>query len=691
MNQLNKIQFDKLLIRRFGDLLTVIHRDYIPSSIHDWTQELRRFTETLVLRGKTRGPREMVTWAKDIHHIAVSIAMGRPFLPLPFTKSDKSGIPRVIKPLVPFLRGPNIEKRLALSVTKVYLRIRLDPEIDLQSIEERPPNFTMNESWVRFLQKWVRKFPQPNLEWDGDWHGTTKAGPNGPALVSAHQDLQALSNDPQVLEHLKSWMSFTSPSLLRVFESLRIKWSGIAPHGTSHSTLKSLSEGGGKTRVVAIADYFTQESMKSLFRDSMKALRQLETDGTYDQRNVVERTQQAIRNGKPIHCLDLSSATDRFPVSLQEDLLCAWIGRDRSRSWRNTLTKRGFELGEENVVYGAGQPMGILSSWSIFALTHHAIIEYIAFLEGYQSFRDYVVLGDDVAIFNTTVAERYESEMKRFGVTISPAKSFKWVPGDKFDPSGEIAKRLVNREGEFSPLPYELVHTWSRAPDKEALTLRMGLQNIGLDLSHAAWETLALTLGKRSRKRFHLLTTIPSELIAPRKNLIALHNIEVTEDSPWSKIDLTMIEPVMVYFLIKDLCKKRDSIFSIHSELFEEKFWDQFKDRKGVPISRSVLGLGHLTIENLHPLVCVINNRLEKLWNVEEIISNLRNNPSQVFICWDDIFNYDFNISRTYLPRQRTNSYKQSSILLDLYRNLESGKEPGQMISETSEKNVTSV
>lgn len=83
---------------------------------------------------------------------------------------------------------------------------------------------------------------------------------------------------------------------------------------------------------MAIGDYFTQESMKALFRASMKALAQLETDGTYDQGRVVEKTRQAILEGKPIHCLDLTTATDRFPVSLQVDLLTPWIGKDRAEA-----------------------------------------------------------------------------------------------------------------------------------------------------------------------------------------------------------------------------------------------------------------------------------------------------------------------------------------------------------------------
>jgi len=97
--------------------------------------------------------------------------------------------------------------------------------------------------------------------------------------------------------------------------------------------------------------------------------------------------------------------------------------------------------------------MGILSSWSVFALTHHAIIEYSAFLEGISTFRDYVVLGDDVAIFNTKVSDRYQAIMMEVGVNISQPKSFHWVPSDPNPPSAEIAKRLLLEEDEITPIP----------------------------------------------------------------------------------------------------------------------------------------------------------------------------------------------------------------------------------------------
>jgi hypothetical protein len=100
------------------------------------------------------------------------------------------------------------------------------------------------------------------------------------------------------------------------------------------------------------------------------------------------------------------------------------IGTDRAMAWKDLLVKRDFFHSTGSVAYKVGQPMGILSSWSVFSLTHHAIIEYSASLEGIYSFRDYVVLGDDVAIFNTEVSDRYQMIMKEIGVTISQPKSF---------------------------------------------------------------------------------------------------------------------------------------------------------------------------------------------------------------------------------------------------------------------------
>jgi hypothetical protein len=90
------------------------------------------------------------------------------------------------------------------------------------------------------------------------------------------------------------------------------------------------------------------------------------------------------------------------------------------------MTCRDFQIpGGKMVRYECGQPMGLWSSWSVFALTHHAFIEFCAFQEGLkQPFLDYVVLGDDVAIFNTAVRDRYIKHLELLGVTYSKEKTF---------------------------------------------------------------------------------------------------------------------------------------------------------------------------------------------------------------------------------------------------------------------------
>lgn len=665
--------YSKTFIRRFGNLLSLVS-DHKSETRQPLERLLEDYIAQIELWCKHRGTRWTISLLKEIHTIAVKTAMGRSFDPIRFLKSCKKGIPRVIKPLEPLLRGSVEEKRVALSITKLYLRLNLEPSADVSSIEDPGTGYHLGRRWSRFLTFWVRKFRKPNLAWDGQWHSSTKAGPNGHALVSSHEDCLSLSNDPEVNENLKSWMSWSDTSLLERFNYFQDKWSKLVQGDFIHSRLFLIAEGGGKTRPVAITDYFTQESMKSLFRDSMKALKQLETDGTYNQGHIVEKTRQAVRDRKPIYCLDLSNATDRFPVSLQEDLLAAWIGRDRAQAWRKLLTHRKFSIGKEYVEYKVGQPMGILSSWSVFALTHHAFIEYCAYLEGYQSFRDYVVLGDDVAIFNSRVAKRYKLLMKRLGVTISPVKSFEWEPGSNFPPSGEIAKRLFLNEDEITPIPYDLAKIWCDTPYREMLTLRLGLKNIGLELPYAAWETLcSQSVPRRHSTESLVIATCPSDLIGRVHGLCAPFK-EVTQ-GPWKDIDFVNYPRIMSKLLMRELVRKRETFEDIEDELLNntEEFFESFRTTGG-PISLSVLGIGSSSEDELHPLAAVITGRFNRLSEMDELIDELISDPEESELGWGDVFKADFNLTETYASEERKRAWRQTSVLLKLYKWLKFGE-----------------
>lgn len=67
----------------------------------------------------------------------------------------------------------------------------------------------------------------------------------------------------------------------------------------------------------------------------------------------------------------------------------------------------------------AGQPLGYLSSWPLFALTHHILIWWCAEqVRPGDKFTKYAVLGDDVVIADHPVARVYEQSLDQLRVPI---------------------------------------------------------------------------------------------------------------------------------------------------------------------------------------------------------------------------------------------------------------------------------
>jgi hypothetical protein len=129
----------------------------------------------------------------------------------------------------------------------------------------------------------------------------------------------------------------------------------------------------GKKRVIATVDYFSQFLLKKIGAEIFRNLRKLPGDRTFtqDPHHVWEGTDS-------FHSLDLTAATDRFPLILEAKLLkYLFQNDDLSRNWVHLLVDREFELPgctTEYVKYSVGQPMGAHSSWAMFSLTHHLTV-----------------------------------------------------------------------------------------------------------------------------------------------------------------------------------------------------------------------------------------------------------------------------------------------------------------------------
>jgi len=90
-------------------------------------------------------------------------------------------------------------------------------------------------------------------------------------------------------------------------------------------------EPAGKLRVFAMVDVWTQSILKPLHDSLFALLSQLPNDGTFDQQASVKRSmQKSVAAGKS-YSYDLSAATDRLPVEIQEGIVGALYGTEVAR------------------------------------------------------------------------------------------------------------------------------------------------------------------------------------------------------------------------------------------------------------------------------------------------------------------------------------------------------------------------
>jgi len=142
--------------------------------------------------------------------------------------------------------------------------------------------------------------------------------------------------------------------------------------GTDVGRLSVKVEPAGKLRVFAMVDIWTQSILSPLHDSLFNLLSQLPNDGTFDQAASVKRCHLKAKVAGKSFSYDLSAATDRLPVEIQEYVLAALYGTEVARLWRRILTERDYYayFDEHNnslpvgipYRYAVGQPMGALSS-----------------------------------------------------------------------------------------------------------------------------------------------------------------------------------------------------------------------------------------------------------------------------------------------------------------------------------------
>jgi len=257
---------------------------------------------------------------------------------------------------------------------------------------------------------------------------STKAGPQGPSTLSIIKSILYLN-----YSQMQWILDLTSKEFHDFFTTLYSwcfnNYNKIPSFTKDENSIKNQPITGRfsivkdpecKMRIIAITDYITQCTLKPINDSLFKLLNKLPRD-RLNQNPIIENK---VSNDR-FWSLDLTAATDRFPIRLQERLL-GFIFQDKAfaASWRNLIANREYMTPEgEQLKYSVGQPMGSYSSWIAFTLSHHLVVQYCAYLEGVYPFDQYILLGDDIVIYNDKVAERYIKVMGKLGVELSLAKT----------------------------------------------------------------------------------------------------------------------------------------------------------------------------------------------------------------------------------------------------------------------------
>jgi hypothetical protein len=248
---------------------------------------------------------------------------------------------------------------------------------------------------------------------------------------------------------------FKVPLLHEIYYNIARFLSKIEPFVTKEGILGRLGlkqEAAGKMRVFAMVDPITQWVLYPLHRFIFdKILSKLKMDGTFNQTKPLFRGKEL--GWTELYSLDLSSATDRLPISIQANII-DFMFPGLGEKWINILVNREYYLPGSNstVRYAVGQPMGAYSSWAMLALTHHFIVQVSAWRACVVPvgvfFTDYAILGDDIVIANKAVKDQYLTVLKLLGVECGLHKSI-------LSPSGtalEFAKRTWHQFIDVSPI-----------------------------------------------------------------------------------------------------------------------------------------------------------------------------------------------------------------------------------------------
>lgn len=406
-----------------------------------------RINSLYATQGSRRNLRFVHTYLKEVYTVLLFRMAGSDYKPKVWIASNPSGIPKIIPAE---LRVKILNDRRVfigcLTLLGVHRVIKWFPNIDLSTILDpfKGTSKVLSDDKIKIALKALRtQVPAYLMKVKkAKFFQILSASPNDSVAIETviEDALAFLYHRDYALAFIKYLLFNRSYFVLANFLTIiALAWP-LVVFGPLKNSLKAIGRIGtvktvaGKTRVIGITNFWVQTALRPVHDAIFNILRRLPTDGTFDQRAVVDRL---LATKEPsFSSFDLSAATDRLPLELQGQVLSTIFGEKFSKLWIDVM-KIPMNYEGNTLLYSVGQPMGAYSSWAALAITHHYLVWIAA--KGYTD--RYAVLGDDV-VMHPSYGDEYLGLMKVLGVDVSLPKS---IVNSNYI---EFAKRLVNTAGD---------------------------------------------------------------------------------------------------------------------------------------------------------------------------------------------------------------------------------------------------
>nr|WLK77423.1 RNA-dependent RNA polymerase [Suillus luteus mitovirus 6] len=579
---------------------------------------------------------------------------------------DKEGWPKVLSKFKFLADSKSVkDKKVLLTILNFTRSWKLTKnewdkiEPDYSSITDKPKgNYIIPSGFInQFVRSYKLKsnIPTFNIR---DVFLSNKGSPNGPSTISAMKNItmhgyslmQSIFNltSKEGIDYYCKIYSYAMNN--EFYKDIKIK---------SLGKLSFIKDPEGKLRIVAISDYMTQLYLRPIHRILMNLLKHFDSDRTYTQD---PNAKWDFGNTDSFWSLDLSSATDRFPISLQKRLLTRIFDQKISNSWEFILKERGFLTPEgDSVQYGAGQPMGTYSSWAAFTLTHHLVVHWCAHLNGISNFNQYIILGDDIVIKNDKIAKTYIEVIGKLGVSISAQKTHvskdtyefakRWMrPKDSVELTGLPLNGLINNIKNPQIVASILYDYFiiKRNPFFSKLSLSKLVVNIYFSLPYYSFnkkskkvKKIFLTLNRRDRNR--IWTFITSLNITFNYNYDTLRNllgVKIKSDSymlPNAKEALLEYKRILTRGAAEYIMDLNRSTLALPSKLIDKFEVEDKNELVNYPIFTSISNTMHnlkdsiMSFDKDHSTLYDLSKELCEL-NIDSIFNKERNKIQSLMI-----------------------------------------------------------